>query len=290
MSYTQAELGVSTANTQNYDFANDYKDVELQKGKVIIHKDFEVQDTRDESLEPVRDRFRGHFNTLDTASFFNYVKSRTAEEGAELERTFVDAENPESSLTATTVLNFGNYENAGHADDIAVLKLRKDPLFIEFVRTTGEYLTATAFAEALENFLGGANVDAFKDGQNIGFAQAITGIRNAKIDKNSTSKLNTGPLGYEASDMEKIAIEAEGNTLATEFIFTTDLYLGLEEQGIRFRVDTHFQEKEGAGVAVFYRLKPIGLLAHYLIAADSFQKLIQSELDNVLIGTYSQRK
>ena len=90
--------------------------------------------------------------------------------------------------------------------------------------------------------------------------------------------------------MEKIAIEAEGNTLATEFVFNTDLYLGLEEQSIRFRVDTHFQEKEGAGVAVFYRLKPIGLLAHYLIAADSFQKLIQSELDNVLIGTYSQRK
>ena len=55
MSYTQAEL-VSTANTQNYDFANDYKDVELQKGKVIVHKDFEVQDTRNESLEPVRDR------------------------------------------------------------------------------------------------------------------------------------------------------------------------------------------------------------------------------------------
>ena len=31
MSYTQAELGVSTANTQNYDFANDYKDVDFMK-------------------------------------------------------------------------------------------------------------------------------------------------------------------------------------------------------------------------------------------------------------------
>lgn len=56
MSYTQAEL-VAIGNTQNYDFAKDYKAVELQKGKVIIHKDFEVQDTHDESLEPVRDRF-----------------------------------------------------------------------------------------------------------------------------------------------------------------------------------------------------------------------------------------
>ena len=36
MSYTQAELA-AIGNTQNYDFAKDYKAVELQKGKVIVH-------------------------------------------------------------------------------------------------------------------------------------------------------------------------------------------------------------------------------------------------------------
>lgn len=270
----------------NYEFANTYADQNVGENAVILHKDFDVRST--EATQPFRSRFRGAFSTLDIASFFEYVKTRTAEEGAETHRTFIHAEQPQHQLAATTVLNFGSYNLPGHADDRAELVLRRDPLFSSFVDKTESWSTATDFAEVLEDFLGTAEIEAFNDGETIGFAKSIVGIRNAKIDRNSSSTLNTGALNYEQSDMEKIAIQAQAQILPTEFSYKTGLYLGLDEQVIKFRVVTRFEEKENGGTKVFYRLKAIGLLGHYLTAAKYFEDLVEAQLDNTLIGSFKK--
>lgn len=272
---------------QNYEFANAYDSLPVHG--VILHKDFNIQ-IQDEALEAERKRFRGTMNTLDIPSFFEYVTQRSDEEGAESNRTFVDAADPMRSLVARTILNFGEYTKPGHCDDRAVLELRKDPLFTEFLDSTGGFLKPKDFAEALENFLGLNKVVAFNNSEDIGFSKTIQAIRNAKIDKNSTSIQKSGALQCEASDMEKVAIEAQEHTLPDEFTFDTPLYLGLETQTIRFRVVTHFKDKEQGGVEVFYRLTPIGLLAHYLQAAEYFQDVISERLSDVTIGTFQVGK
>ena len=186
----------------NYEFAKTYADQDAGENTVIIHKDFDVRST--EATQAYRSRFRGAFSTLDIPSFFDYVQTRTAEENAEDARTFIYAEQPQSQLSAVAVLNFGSYDLPGRADDRAELNLRKDPLFEDFINKTHNWSTATDFAESLEDFLGAAEIEAFNDGEEIGFAKSIVGIRNAKIDRNSSSTLNTGALNYEQSDMEKL--------------------------------------------------------------------------------------
>lgn len=271
----------------NYEFANAYATATPSESALIIHKDFALIST--EAVEPFRTRLRGTFSTLDIPSFFEYVNNRTGEKGAEESRTFIYAEQPQNALSATTVLNFGNYDTPGHADDLAELILRKDPLFEDFLSKTNSWNTATDFAEVLEDFLGVAAIEAYNNDEGFPFAKAIVGIRNAKIDRNSSSTLNTGALNYEQSDMEKIAIQAQAQILPTDFTFETGLYLGLDEQVVKFRVVTRFEEKDNGGTKVYYRLKPIGLLGHYLVAAQSFQELIADELENTLIGSYKKK-
>lgn len=278
------------SNTENvvvdYSFAADYADINLGDNAAILHKDFNLIST--EAVNDLRTRLRGQFNTLDIPSYLDYVKSRLGEDGAEADRTFIYAEEPQNTLSSVTVLNFGSYSEPGHADDLATLQLRKDPLFTDFLSKTTSWTTATDFAEILEDFLGAANISAFNNDTGISFAKAIVGIRNAKIDRNSSSTLNTGALNYEQSDMEKIAIQAQAEILPTELQYVTGMYLGLESQTVAFRVVTRFEEKDNGGTKVYYRLKPVGLLGHYLKAAVNFQELIGNSLENTLIGTYKK--
>ena len=278
------------SNTENlvvdFSFAAEYENIPLGDNAAIIHKDFTLIST--ESANPFRSPLRGRFTTLDIQSYIDYVKSRLSEDGAEAERTFIYAEEPQNSLSSVTALNFGSYDTPGHADDVAVLELRKDPLFADFLSKTASWSSATDFAEILEDYLGAAEIAAYNNETAISFAKAIVGIRNAKIDRNSTSTLNTGALNYEQSDMEKIAIQAQAEILPTELQYVTGMYLGLAAQTISFRVVTRFEEKDNGGTKVYYRLKPVGVLGHYLKAAVHFQELIGNSLENTLIGTYKK--
>ena len=76
----------------------------------------------------------------------------------------------------------------------------------------------------MEAFLGTENIWGMKEGEQIKLANAVKAIRNAKIDKQSTSELNTTGLQYTGSDFEKIAIESADKNLADSFGFkNTDL-------------------------------------------------------------------
>lgn len=276
------------APVQNYDFANEYNDLSaLPADMMVIHKDFKVEDPH-ARIMPLRRRFTGKFLTNDPASFFDYVGDRAEEEQAEINRTFVDASNPHENLHAKTILNFGETSAAGHADDVALLVLNKDPLLVELLRTTNSLQGATEFAETLENFLG-LNVlvgtKELVEGE-INLSAAIAAIRNAKVDRQQQSTLKTGGLNYEASDFEKIELEGVDKNLADAFIMTSPVYTHLTEQQIKFRVEIKFIETE-KGIRSMYALRPVGLLGHYMVAAKDFQERISTQLSNVSIGTFS---
>lgn len=273
---------------QDYDFAKEYNNLmDLPEGVVILHKDFQTQDLQS-IASPLRRRFDGKFETNDPASYFEYVKSRQEEPEAELNRTFVNAESPTDRLYARTVLNFGTTNAAGHGDDLAILNLQKDPLFVELLRSTSSYAPSNEFAEALENFLGLNVLVGFKeDGLNeIALPAAVAAIRNSKVDRQQSSTLKTGGLQYEASDMEKIELENVDANLADVFVVTTPVYLNLTHQQVKLRVDVKFVETE-KGLRALYALRPVGLLGHYIAAAKDFQDRISTQLSNVSIGKFS---
>ena len=273
----------------DYSFANEYNnDPSVPNNSMIVHQDFRHVDLQKFNSDVDR-RFSGTFTTNHPQAYFNYVKDRVAESGAQKDRTFINAENPETRLFAETVLNFGETELPGFCDDKAILVLVKDPLFMKFLEDTRRPQEATDFAETLEAFLGTENIWGMKEGEHIKLANAVKSIRNAKIDKQSTSELNTTGLQYTGSDFEKIAIESADKNLADSFGFKTPVYLNLEEQEVTFAVDVRFQNKENGGQKALYSLRPLGLLNHYLKAAENFQTLVSGEIENTLIGTFEKR-
>ena len=273
----------------DYSFAEQYNDnSEIPNNALIVHQDFRLLDLQQFNSDVAR-RFSGTFTTNNPESYFNYVKDRVAESGAQKDRTFINAENPESRLFAETVLNFGETELPGFSDDKAILVLVKDPLFMKFLEDTRRPQEATDFAETLEAFLGTENIWGMKEGEHIKLANAVKSIRNAKIDKQSTSELNTTGLQYTGSDFEKIAIESADKNLADSFGFKTPIYLNLAEQEVTFVVDVRFQSKDNGGQKALYSLRPLGLLNHYLKAAENFQTLVSGEIENTLIGTFEKR-
>lgn len=273
----------------DYSFAEQYNDnSEIPNNSMIVHHDFRLLDLQQFNSDVDR-RFSGTFTTNNPQSYFNYVKDRVAERGAQKDRTFINAENPENRLFAETVLNFGETELPGFSDDKAILVLVKDPLFVKFLEDTRRPQEATDFAETLEALLGTENIWGMKDGEHIKLTNAVKSIRNAKIDKQSTSELNTTGLQYTGSDFEKIAIESADKNLADSFGFKTPIYLNLEEQEVTFVVDVRFQSKDNGGQKVLYSLRPLGLLNHYLKAAENFQALVSGEIENTLIGTFEKR-
>ena len=273
----------------DYSFANEYNnDPSVPNNSMIVHQDFRHVDLQKFNSDVDR-RFYGTFTTNHPQAYFNYVKDRAAESGAQKDRTFINAENPETRLFAETVLNFGETELPGFCDDKAILVLVKDPLFVKFLEDTRRPQEATDFAETLEAFLGTENIWGMKEGEHIKLANAVKSIRNAKIDKQSTSELNTTGLQYTGSDFEKIAIESADKNLADSFGFKTPVYLNLEEQEVTFVVDVRFQSKDNGGQKALYSLRPLGLLNHYLKAAENFQTLVSGEIENTLIGTFEKR-
>lgn len=273
----------------DYSFAEQYNDnSEIPNNALIVHQDFRLLDLQQFNSDVAR-RFSGTFTTNNPESYFNYVKDRVAESGAQKDRTFINAENPESRLFSETVLNFGETELPGFSDDKAILVLVKDPLFMKFLEDTRRPQEATDFAETLEAFLGTENIWGMKEGEHIKLANAVKSIRNAKIDKQSTSELNTTGLQYTGSDFEKIAIESADKNLADSFGFKTPIYLNLAEQEVTFVVDVRFQSKDNGGQKALYSLRPLGLLNHYLKAAENFQTLVSGEIENTLIGTFEKR-
>lgn len=281
------------SNQENYpvinkDYANNYQD-NLPENTIVLDKEFAIHDLQ--AYTDHKRRVTGVLNTIDAESYFEYVKSRQAEQAKFKSRTFVNANQPESFLEATTVLNFGDAtsaESAGRCDDRAELNLSKDPMFDEFLaKLTGYKFKSVKLAETLEGFLGTIEIDARLEDKTSPLSSAIQAFRNLKVQANQESVVQSNQYQSEKSDLENFEAQAVGGALPEYLAVTTPIYMGLESQTVLFKIKM-YQEKEGDKPVAYFELVPIALKYAYLQAGIHFQKLIRANLPNeeVTIGTW----
>ena len=284
------ELKAATS-AQDYTFAQEqYNAGDINQGEstMIIHQDFKHFDL--EKFAPTRRRMIGNMTTGDIPSYFDYVQKRQAE-SEEVVRTFVDASDVKHSLTAKTVLNFGDSNAPGQSDDLAFLKMTRDPLLENFMETfSDETFGAVKFAEAFEDLLGVLPMVAYTGTTQISVAAAITIIRNTKVDSAQNTTVKATQYTQENSTMESVEISSNAGELPTHIIVQTPMYLGLNEQEIQFKIKAESVPAGEGKTKLQYSLKPIGLLGAYLKAGQNFKELISDQFgaEAVTIGTYTK--
>ncbi|URG13798.1 hypothetical protein [Acinetobacter phage vB_AbaS_TCUP2199] len=268
-------------NPVDFKFAEQYPEL-APENTLVLHENFNLFDLQ--KYLPNARRLAANFQTGDSESYFKYVLDRKAEnEDSQKSRTFINAFNPESSLTATTILNFGTSENAGHGDDRAVLDLSRDPMFEEFYEAFNDkWYKANKLAETLETFLGTAEMFGTVDGEEgrLHISAVISSFRNLKVEANHTNQTTSqSQFKAETSDLESFEAEAVGGALPEYIFFSTPIYAGLEFQDIRFKVIMEKREDENKKPFAVFRLKPIALKYAYHQAAANFRHLVRENLE-----------
>lgn len=272
----------------NKDYANNYQ-ANAPENTIVLDKDFSVVDLQ--QFQDHKRRINGILSTIESQSYFDYVKSRQAEQSKFKSRTFVNANSPESFLQAVTVLNFGDatgVDTAGRGDDRAELNLSKDPMFEDFLETfNNEQFKTTKLAETLEGYLGTIEIEARRENQTASLASAIQAFRNLKVQASQESTVQSTQYKSEQSDMEQFEAQAVGGELPEYLAVTTPIYIGLEKQTVLFKVKMH-QRKENDKPVAYFELVPIALKFAYLQSGINFQNLIRANLpdEEVTIGTW----
>lgn len=283
------ELKAATV-AQEYQFAvEQYNTESLSQPEktMVIHQDFNLVDTS--KFTEHRRRLDGEMQTSDLESFFNYVKAREAEDPLQISRSFVDAINPQNQLSVTTVLDFGETGAAGHAKDRAILTLKKDPVFAEFNDIfTDEKFTALKFSEAFEDLIGVAEMEAYAGEAQISISAAVTALRNCKLDSSQTHTAQATQFKQELSDMESVEVQSTSGALPTHIVIKTPMYLGLDVQGVTYKVKFETIINSENKSRMQFSLRPVGLLAAYIKAGKSFTNIVQKNLDQetTTMGTY----
>lgn len=197
-------------------------------GAVALPNHFQLHD-----LEPYmmfRRRQRGHMATNSVASFAEYCKAH-AEDGA---RVFIDSE----SMTAKAVLNLGNTDGPGHADNTASVTLTKTAAFEALLtHANGRGMTQTQMAEFLEDWPD--LIECYKDSANVTNKQAIAAIRKLTVE--SMRKLENEEQALAASKTTFEAVKAtSSDPIPTHIYFKCVPYAGLPERTfvLRFGVLT----------------------------------------------------
>lgn len=284
---------MSNQNSQqaiNYDFAQGYND-KAPSATMVLHKDFVLHDVFELDYPNQKRHFSGVFLTNHPESFFNYITKRREGTAAALQdQTFVNAEDPTSSLSAKTYLNFGTTDRPEACNDIAVLELKHDAALYQLKKQTERYAGVNDFAAVLEEFLGSANLTGLKTNENgqdveIPLKAAIKAFRNLKIDRVVESENKQDGYNQSLSDMEAVSVANVSANLPDFMVLESPVYMNLPMQKLIFAVDKKYENRE-KGTDLYLRLRLIGSYGHYLNAAENFQALLMTKLPNALIGNF----
>jgi uncharacterized protein YfdQ (DUF2303 family) len=174
-------------------------------------------------LEPymaVRRRARGVMSTESVEAFAEYTVAHSSD-GA---RVFVDAQ----SMSATAVLNLGTKDEPGHADNLAVVTMKKTAAYEALLQhANGRGLSQAAAAEFLEDWQD--MIECFKDNEKVTGKKAITAIRKLSIE--SMRKLESSEQSLAASKSTFESVQAtSADPIPTHIYFTCEPYAGLPER------------------------------------------------------------
>jgi uncharacterized protein YfdQ (DUF2303 family) len=257
--------------------------VRLEFNKAAISDDLDVaalpDDTRVLELEkfrPLRSRFRGDFLTRRIDDFVSYTVGK-ADIGAEC---FVWPDD----MTAKAVLNLGDLNEPGHADNTATIKLKTTAAFDAIKHMDGKTRTQQQLAEWLEDWRD--NIQGLTSNERqLTPSKVIAAIRRITIKANSSSDHTEGQLSSTRSAMEQVEASSNSEPLPSFILFSCEPYTGLAQRTFILRLSLRFDEEKP-----LLALRIIRPEQHEEEMAEEFAALLQEQFGDqlpVTIGNFS---
>jgi len=179
-----------------------------------------------ESLYQDRFRFRGKMETQSIDDFVRY-STDYAVEGT---RCFINAD----KMAAVSVFNLGTLNKPGHADNTAVLALKRTAPFSALLSINGDRNNQKQLAEWLEDW--SEYVTGFDaDGQVIEAKRAAAAVRKITIDAIRSAEYEDQDFSGKRSVMESIEAKSK-DIMPAAFEFKCVPYEGLGEYRIKLRM------------------------------------------------------
>lgn len=231
----------------------------------VIPDSFKVVGT--EKFNPLRDRFRGVFATLNIQSFVEYIQQR---ETTDI-KAFIDTAR---GLTAQAFFNIGGIAAPGHADDIANLTLEKKPEFKALERADGSRFGQQELIDWIDDWAD--FVTAYSaDGTAISQDKALRALRRVKINRSHEADSSVKDLGYNASVTEQAEATGVDENLPAYLMLSTESYKGLSVDELKISLRISFKDSSPTFVLRF-----TGKDAHEERRADEFIELLQDQLNS----------
>ena len=190
----------------------------------VVPENVNVESLERFSLE--RYRFRGKLQTFSVEDFSRYATGYAAEGS----RCFINAD----EMRAVALFNLGTLDNPGHADNSAVLSLKKTAPFAALLGINGDRNNQKDLAEWLEdwaNYLigfdaGGAVIDAKK---------ASAAVRKITIESNQSADFEDNDFSGKRSLMESVEARTK-DIMPVAFEFKCVPFEGLAERPFKMRL------------------------------------------------------
>lgn len=244
-------------------------------GLAALPSDFALHDL--EKFAENRRRMRGTMETSIVADFARYT-DLNAEVGA---CVFVD----QASMKAVAVLNMGEPDEPGHADNVAVYKAKATAAFTALGAVAhGRGLTQQQVAEFLEDWQ--PLIQCEREGEVVATPKAIAAVRKITIEALKKLESTEQQLSASRSAFEKVEATST-EPLPTLILFTTVPYVGLAARSFALRLGILTGDK-----APSITLRIANAERHAEEMATELANLVREAIGDdtpVMVGTYSAK-
>jgi len=220
-----------------------------------------------------RRRARGVMKSRHIASFATYVKTHS-EMGAAV---FVD----QQSMAATAVLNLGEPEGAGQADNLAEFTAQNTAAAKAMIAITGGAKTQLEVAEWLEDWAD--LIECSDDAGPVAHKKAVAAVRRITIESLRKQENTEESLSSSRSAFESVAATSK-EPIPTLIRITCEPYQGLPVRTFVLRLGIRTGDKPAIV------LRQIHAERHQEEMADELAELLRTALKDempVLVGSYS---
>lgn len=179
-----------------------------------------------ERYQEGRYRFRGSLKTTSISDFVKYSIGYSDTVGV---RCFINAED----MTAKTIFNLGTIALPGHADNSAVIGLKKTSPFSAVLSINGRKQGQKELAEWLEDWKD--YLTAFDaDGEILDIKKAVGAVRRITIEASRSSDHEDSDFAAKRSVMENVEAKSK-DVMPAIFEFTCTPYEELQSRTIKLR-------------------------------------------------------
>lgn len=191
---------------------------------VSIPNGLQIKDL--EHLQNGRYRFRGSMTTTSITDFVKYSMGYADTIGA---RCFINA----VSMSARTIFNLGTISDPGHADNSALIQLKKAAPFSALMNINGNKLNQKELAEWLEDWRDYLTaIDA--DGSELDIKKAISSVRRITIEASRSSEHEDTDFSAKRSVLENVEAKSK-DVMPVAFEFKCIPYDELSKRVIKVR-------------------------------------------------------